>query len=482
MSTFLGIDLGTTHVKAALADSQGRLLRMAAVDNGPDTACEAGECYTAEGLWQRAAQAVQEACRGMEPPAGVGVTGMADSGVALDSEGLPLYPIAPWSNPCGEEYGPVLEKRFPDLTSRTGQRYHPKFALSRILWLRDHQPQAFRRMARWLSVTDYLLFRLTGEAATDQTFACRTLLYRLRERCWDEELCAYAGVTGRLPRVLALGGGAAGRVTEPAAGALGLPAGIPVVSAGHDHLCALYALESAGLGSALNSLGTAEVFVGVSDAPADPEQCRRLGVNQGCFAGDRWYWMANLPASGGSVEWLRRMFSVGGPVGYELFDRSDGLADAGGVLYLPYLNGSGTPDPDPARRGAFLGLSSRTTPQQLIAAVNQGIGFETRRILDSLSSVLGLSVSQVTAVGGGARNRALVQAKADASGREYQVCSQSELTVLSAAWQAARAAGESMALPLAAGERFSPYPDRRSAMEHTYRQYRALCAAIYRKD
>lgn len=478
MSAFLGVDLGTTHIKAALFAQDGTLLRIAVTDNGTDTVCDAGACYTAQGLWERAARVIREVCAaGEERPLAVGVTGMADSGVAIDARGEALYPIAPWSNPCGEEYGPALLRDMPDLTERTGQRYHPKFAVSRLLWLREHEPERFSRMAHWLSVTDWLLYRLTGERVTDETFACRTMLYRFRERRWDETLCEYAGVRGKLPRVVPIGG-TAGRVTEQTAREVGLPAGIPVVSAGHDHLCALLALESAGLGGVLNSLGTAEVFVGSMETPAPSEACRRLGVNQGCFAQGRYYWMANLPASGGSVEWLRRILSQGGDVGYAFFD--DLPDDPGGVVYLPYLSGSGTPDPDPSRRGAFLGLSSGTTALRLAAAVNRGIACETRRILESLSGLLNTPIRNVTAAGGGARNRPLVRVKAAVCGRPFCVCPQSELTALGASFLAARAAGYRMDLPLAGGETFAPVPD--PSMEEHYRQYCAFCALLSGKD
>ena len=477
MSVFLGVDLGTTHVKAALFSEDGALLRMAVTENGTDTVCAAGACNTAENLWERAAKVIREVCAQGERPLAVGVTGMADSGVALDARGEALCPIAPWSNPCGEEYGAALQRSFPDLTERTGQRYHPKFAVSRLLWLREHEPERFSRMACWLSVTDWLLYRLTGETVTDETFACRTMLYRFRERRWDEELCAYAGAAGKLPRVVPIGG-MAGRVTEQAARELGIPAGIPVVSAGHDHLCALLALERAGFGGVLNSLGTAEVFVGSADAPAPGEDCRRLGVNQGCFADGRYYWMANLPASGGSVEWLRRILSQGAPVGYDFFDKLPD--DPGGVVYLPYLSGSGTPDPDPARRGAFFGLSSGTTASHLAAAVNRGIAFETRRILESLSGLPGSPVKAVAAAGGGARNRPLVRAKANACGIPFHVCPQSELTALGAAFLAAGAAGCAMRLPLSGGEVFFPQPV--PSMEADYMKYSALCALLFGKD
>lgn len=477
MSAFLGVDLGTTHVKAALFSEDGALLRIAVTENGTDTVCAAGSCYTAEGLWGRAAKVIREVCAKGEKPLAVGVTGMADSGAALDAQGKALFPVAPWSNPCGQEYGEALLRDFPDLTERTGQRYHPKFAISRLLWLRENEPELFSRLAYWLSVTDWLLYRLTGETVTDETFACRTMLYRFRERRWDGELCRYAGVTGRLPRVVPIGE-MAGRVTEQVSRELGLPAGIPVVSAGHDHLCALLALEHAGFGGVLNSLGTAEVFVGSADAPAPGEDCCRLGVNQGCFADGRYYWMANLPASGGSVEWLRRILSQGAPVGYAFFD--DLPDDPGGVVYLPYLGGSGTPDPDPARRGAFFGLSSATTATHLAAAVNRGIAFETRRILESLSGLLGRPIEAVAAAGGGARNRPLVRAKANACGVPFHVCPQSELTALGAAFLAARAAGCSMYLPLSGGESFSPHPVL--SMETEYVRYSALCALLYGKD
>lgn len=474
MRYVVGIDIGTTHIKAGLVNELGELVRTAIEDNPRDTPTAAGDCYSAEHVWQLACRAVKKVLDGGPwEICAVGVTSMADSGLPVDKDGAPLTPVIPWNNCSGIEYAPQVMERFPDgaLYQMTGQRYHPKFALSRILALKLESPEIFNKTACWLSLYDYILYRLTGAWVTDKTLACRTLLYDIRKQAWDPSMLEFTGMEGRLPRVVEMGEAAGGLLPELAE-EWGMEPGVPVVCGGHDHLCAAYAAGISG-GEVLNSMGTSEVFIGLSNHPNHDPLWENYGVNQGCYRDGLFYWLANLPSSGASVEWLRGLLSINGKIGYSLFDDEESLTDSHGVLYVPRINGSGTPCPDPQAKGMFLGLTADTTVHDMIQAMYEGIAYQTRWILESVAELSGVMPERVIAAGGGVRNRSLVRAKADVTGAAYQVSRDAELTLLGAAVQAAQAAGVSMAHCRRVSVQ-QPDTSKETFYSTGYREYRAV--------
>lgn len=444
MKHFIGIDIGSTHVKACLTDEQMNIIKIATCNNRPETECDCGLCYDPQMLWNRICQTVRELIPFAKNGSicAIGVASMADSGLPVDEYGNGLYPIIPWNNNCGIEYKQkILEHiSYETIYNITGQCYHPKFAISRILFLRENHPEIFKKMSCWLSVYDYVLFCLTGEFVTDSSMACRTLMYSIADRDWEKSLVEFADVQGRLPRVVEMGD-QCGLLNARAAEDMHLPEGIPVICAGHDHLSAMRAVHLTGVGDVLNSLGTSEVFIGVSNYVHNNPLCMKYGINQGCFTGGKYYWMANLPSSGASVEWLRKAISVGEPIDYEYFVDEDKLISSNGVMYFPHINGSGTPHPNPESKGILLGLTSSTSIYNIIKAIYEGISFETRWILDSIEETFEVEIERLVAVSGGARNKPFMKTKADVTGRTYKLLDVSEVTVYGAVIQAAMKVG-----------------------------------------
>jgi xylulokinase len=444
MKYFIGIDMGSTHVKVCLTDEKMNMVKIAADDNRPEVECDCGLCYDSRTLWERICHVVKEVVPFADDGTicAIGVTSMADSGLPVDAQGNGLYPIIPWYNNCGIEYKQHILAQLPPerMYDITGQCYHPKFALSRLLYLQDKHPRIFKKMRYWLSVYDFILHRLTGEFITDSSLACRTMLYNIGTRDWEDSLVEFAGVKGRLPHVLEMGD-QCGVLTAQAAELLGLPEGVPVVCGGHDHLSAMKAVHLDQGGDMLNSLGTSEVFVGVNSRMHHSPLCMEYGINQGCYADGKYYWMANLPSSGASVEWLRRILSVGELLDYKLFSDEDKLISSNGVMFIPHINGSGTPHPNPQNNGMLLGLTSATTIYHIIKAVYEGISYETRWILDSIEKTFDIKIKKLVAVSGGSRNKPLMKAKADVTGRVYSILDNSEVTLHGAVMQAALAVG-----------------------------------------
>ena len=440
---YLGIDIGTTHLKTCLLDENLQVAHITVDDNHMDGKARAGEGYDPRTLWKSIEETLHIALYDIDASQvqAIGVTSMADAGLPVDETGLPLGPIIPWQSTGGDRYRhDLLDQIEPyDLYRRTGLIYHPKYPALHMLALKHESVEVFARMKAWLSVSDWVIDQLCGQMAMDESQACRTMLYDIGNQQWDRQLIDAAGLTGKLPPVVGMGT-SVGTLRPDLAARFGLNPAVQIVTGGHDHLCAAIAVGADQSGQIVNSMGTAEVYVGIIDQPIRSREAFDLCLNQGCASGGRYYWMANLPASGASIEWMRRILSTEGEVKYNLFLQEEHLSAPSPVLYFPYLNGSGSPHTDADQRAMFLGLSSDTTVYQIIKAIYEGIGYESRWIMDALTR-LGLSGTSILAVGGGTKNRMLMQTKVNVMQQSIRATELDEATGIGAAILAARACG-----------------------------------------
>jgi xylulokinase len=440
---YLGIDIGTTHLKTCLLDENLQVAHMTVDDNHLDARARIGEGYDPRMLWQSIEETLHIALYDIDASQvqAIAVTSMADAGLPVDAAGLPLGPIIPWQKTNGDRYKQeLLDSIDPyELYRRTGLIYHPKYPAMHLLALKHESAETFSQMKAWLSVSDWVIHQLCSRMVMDESQACRTMLYDISKHQWDGQLIDATGLTGKLPPVVSMGT-SVGTLRPDLAARFRLNPAVQIITGGHDHLCAAIAVGADQSGQIVNSMGTAEVYVGMIDQPIRCREAFDLCLNQGCTSGGRYYWMANLPASGASIEWMRRILSTEGEVKYNLFLQEEFLSEPSPVLYFPYLNGSGTPHTNADQRAVFLGLSSDTTVYQLIKAIYEGIGYESRWILDALTS-LGLAGSSILAVGGGTKNKTLMQTKANVMQKPIRATELDEATGIGAAILAARACG-----------------------------------------
>lgn len=443
MELYLGIDIGTTHIKVCAVDKDGRVAGTALRDQENRTVPGWGNCFTADALWEKTTACLTEVLSGTEPGAvkGIGITSMAEAGVPVDRDGIPLMPVVPWN---AWEAMEQTQEEFPEslrgweLYRKTGLIWHPKYTINQFLFLQKNKPSLFAQMDCFLSVSDYLLFCLTGERMTEESLACRTMLYHIHEQKWDEELTAFAGVSGKLPRV-ADGEKDWPVINKEMAGRFGLREDVRVCIGGHDHLCAARA-ENLEEGEILHSMGTSEVYIGFLERIPSPLLLYEKGIQLGRFQG-MYYWICNMPSSGASIEWLRSFLSRDGrPVPYGKLMQEECPVPSR-VMYLPFVNGAGThrlvPAGDGTRRtgkipGGFLDISMSTTPMDMAQGIYEGIGCETRVILELLEEA-GIGTGRIICAGGGTRNRLLMQAKADVTGHTFLISRRTQATALGAA-------------------------------------------------
>lgn len=453
----IGIDVGSSHCKVGLVEPSGKLARL---ETGPMTVQRGtgGQSYyEPEEVWQTVLQLLHRLIAG-EPSAeaigqsphsysalrsgvlAIGVSSMAESGVLLSrSTGRAYTRIIPWFDPRGANgLSLILDADSPQsIFARTGLHPAAKHSLAKLLWL-QREGGGIPDDAVWLSVADFIVYRLTATMATDYTLAARTLCFDIRHRVWDRDWLRDFQLSAQLFPDPLPSGVPVGVLLPDVSERLGLSGQIPVCIAGHDHLCGL---AGAGLpaDTILNSVGTAETLLGL----ISPRELGKTEFDTGLayglhVTGDAMYWMGSLPMSGASVEWARR-FLVGQDASYDamlLLLRGVQAGEAN-AIYVPALAQSGA-GPNWLQHGSLFGLTQLNDPAALLQVVLEGLCFEVQYIRSQAERALSRRIERFSVIGGGARSREWLQIKADITGCVIDVLPAPESAVVGAALVAAR--------------------------------------------
>lgn len=435
----LGLDIGTTHVKACAYDEAG--LPLAAARRRTPTArpgsgrAEYHSDPLEGAIFDAAAEAIEEA----GPPRAIGVCSVGEAGFLLDEGGAALAPAIAWFDGRASEQADRWRDRLAprDLFARTGLRPNPLFSACKLEWTRENVPEAFSRAAAWLGMAEYAVFRMTGERATDPSLASRTLLYDLMRNAWDEELCELAGIPpGMLPPIYPSGAGP-GELTREAAERLGTPAGIPVVVCGHDHICGSFGAGATGSGELVDSMGTAEAALLTLPRPPLDEAGYDLGLPVGRHVlPDTYYVASTLPRSGGLVEQLVGLLGGGDGDLASWTEEAAALSPGAGGACLPPTN------EDPGQRGLLLAsLDHESGPAHLLRAVLEGLTLRLHANLRHMARTSEMDPAEITLVGGGAQSSLWAQLKADVSNLPVRAVSDPECVARGAALLAGVGAG-----------------------------------------
>ena len=494
MTLLIGLDIGTTRIKAVLLDAErGQIIASAGRETPVNHPREGWSEHDPNALWAAAAGALREVADqlGGRRAAGLAISSLAEAGAPLDEHGLPTYPIIAWYDRRSEPQAAQVEQKITvgSLYAITGQRASPSFGLTKLLWLRDNAPEAFRRTARWLPVPAYLGYRLCGAAACDYTIAARTLLFDQTSADWSEPLLALFDLNPALLPAALPGGTPIGQLSQSAARETGLPAGLIVSVGGHDHLCASFASGAAQPGAVVDSTGSAQALVALSDRFLPDANLGEQGyasyayVLKGLFA-----LKGGLKAAGSALDWQVRQWSspTGEPDWSALeADARGGVGRRAGPLWLPHLIGSGTPEGDRASRAALVGVKMEHTRGDLFRAMLEGLACWLRHNLEVMALTASESAPLPILTGGVTRLTLLSQIKADVLNRPLLVPEIPEAAAAGAAllaglgcrvYPSAQAAARSLAYPR---KRFEPDPTTAVWYEQIYQQaYRPLYAAL----
>jgi sugar (pentulose or hexulose) kinase len=436
---FLSIDVGTTHCKVGMIAENGEVISLASVPMHKLYSPLGYFFYDPDELLKIIIAALRIAIDRQKENnlAAIGISSMAESGLLVErADGTQRSPIIPWFDMSSAGQAEKI-KRVSDSLERfckTGIRISSKCSLAKLLWLQEQGVSIGQNMV-WMSVADYVVYRLTGEISTDYSLAGRTFAFRIDQKEWDATWLLEWGFRVNVFPPARPSGIPVGRLTASELTNLGVPAGIPVVVAGHDHICAAFGAGVIESGLVFDSMGTAESLFGAIEERKLGEKEYRSGLSYGCHVvKDRLYWVGGLSASGGSLEWLRSV--LGQPS--LTYDELDALQNEmgikpGEILYFPYLSGSGSPHTDSAVRAAFIGLNSTHRRADLVKAVLEGTAYEIETARLAAEGASDVRINQVVAAGGGTRNRSWLQIKADISNCTYHILPVPDATLLGAA-------------------------------------------------
>ncbi len=447
-SVFLGLDVGTSGVKAILVAPSGDVVASA---TSPLTMAtpQPGWAEQEPEAWWQASLASIAAVRGKRPDArvaSIGISGQMHSSVFLDRKGEVIRPALLWCDgrttaECEEITSRVGgEERLRDLASNPALE---GFTLPKVLWLRRHEPAAFARLATVLLPKDYIRYRLTGALATEPSDASATLMFDTARLRWSDEIMRAVELPASLLPDVGPSAGVLGRVSADAADLTGIETGTAVVGGGADNACGAAGVGVVAPGEVVTSWGTSGTVLAPTAMPlVDP----RLRAHTFCHVvPEMWYLMGVVLTAGGAFAWYQEQLAR------ELAGASDAAArldaeaasaprGADGVTFLPYLQGERTPHRDASARGAVLGLSLAHTRAHLTRAVLEGICFALRDSLTILQSV-GLSPNHLLLTGGGAKSRLLRQLQSEIFGLPVTTVNREEGPAYGAALLAAVGAG-----------------------------------------
>src|ERR1700733_11383219 len=482
----LGIDVGTGGTRAVLIDRAGKVLGSFASEHAPIHSEHIGWAeQDPEDWWRAAREAIAGAMAATELTGAeieaVGLTGQMHGCVMLDANGKVLRPALIW---CDQRTQPqcdwLTEKiGFERLIELTCNPALPNFTLTKLLWVREHQPEIFSKISHVLCPKDYVRYRLTGEFAMDMQEASGTLLLDVANRRWSTEMAEATRIPMEwLPRLFESPEICAG-VSAVGAGETGLAVGTPVVAGAGDQGAGAVGMGILAPGSVSATIGTSGVGFAATDSPIKD----RLGrLHTFCHAAPgRWHVMGVTNGAGLSFRYFRDTFAPGSS--YEELTAKAAEAPAGseGLMWAPYLFGERTPHLDPNARAAFVGITASHRQGHFVRAVMEGVAFSLRETL-TLFRELGVPVKAIRLGGGGARSALWRQIQADVYGQPVEVLVAEEGAAFGAALLAGTGIGvwDSVEAACAATVHVAQTlaPKNAAVMDEAYQKYRRIYPAL----
>ena len=486
--TFLGLDIGTSSIKALLVDADQRVVAEA---SAPLSVSRPHPLWSEQdpGDWVEGVEAAVAAIRRHAPTefaalAGIGLSGQMHGATLLDAHDKPLRPAILWNDGRSFAECAELKRRVPDLEQRTGNLAMPGFTAPKMLWVAAHEPEVARATRRVLLPKDYVRLRLSGEAVSEMSDASGTLWLDVGRRRWDASLLAATGLTEKAMPSLVEGSEVSAYLAPEIAGAWGLTGRkIPIAGGGGDNAASAIGVGATAAGAGFVSLGTSGVIFSVTDRFVSlPERT----LHAFCHAlPHRWHGMAVMLSAASSLSWIAAVLGRERDIGELIagaasFARSKSAVGSA-PIFLPYLSGERTPHNDAEATGMFAGLRAEHGADALVFAVMEGVAFSFADGVDVLDAA-GARPVRALLVGGGARSEFWGQMIADVAGLSIDLASGAEAgAALGAARLGMLAAGvgpiEAVCARPPVQREFKPDPERAAIHAPRLRRYRALYQA-----
>jgi xylulokinase len=481
---FLGLDISTTASKALLIDREGGIV---ASRSTPLQVSQPRPLWSEQNpnhWWEGTVQSIHSVLESVDPRDvdAVGLTGQMHGLVLLDDAGMVIRPAILWNDQRTEAQCNTIRERIgrKRLIALTGNDALTGFTAPKLLWVQEHEPEPFARVAKVILPKDYIRYRLTAEYATDLAGASGTLLLDVAHRRWSDEMLQALSIPSSWLPPTHEGTEQTSAITGQGSSETGLMNGTPVYAGGGDQ-----AAQAVGVGAVSSevvalTLGTSGVVFASSDQYTYEPEGR---LHAFCHAvPGKWHLMGVMLSAAGSLQWYRDTLAPDTSFDVLIDEAEEAPPGAEGLIFLPYLTGERTPHPNPHARGAFIGLTARHARAHLTRAVLEGVAFGLRDSFRLLQKAE-IQPESVVISGGGAQSSFWRQIIADVLNVEILSVNSEEGAAFGAALLSAVGVGEFSSISEACARtirttgRMQPRDDV-AAYESIYPHYRALYPAL----
>ena len=425
MKYLLAHDLGTSGNKATLFDEAGHLVESTVFSYGTHYFNRTWVEQNPEDWWRAVCETSREliARSGIDAAdiAAVSFSGQMMGCLCVDKDGAPLRPSIIWADQRAQaQQAALAEKLAPwDYYRATGHRNSASYGLQKLMWVRDNEPDVYRKTYKALNAKDFIVLRLTGQFLTEPSDASGNACLDLESFQWSEAILDLAGIDGeKLPQI-APSTHVAGGVTRAAAEATGLKEGTPVVLGGGDGLCSSVGAGSVRAGRTFSYVGSSAWVAATTDSPVFDPQMRTFTWAH--IVPGKYVPMGTMQCAGGAYSWLRSQVcryesaqaEASGKSVYEIINAQIEKSPIGsnGVIFLPYLLGERAPRWNVNARAAFVGLKMENERRDMLRSVLEGVTMNLAVILDALRQ--DIDAEEVLVIGGGAKGAVWRQMMAD---------------------------------------------------------------------
>ena len=498
-----GLDIGTTGCKLTVFDENGIQLDRAYCDYPVER--KANE-HVVDGnaILAGVFTVIREIAAAHPDIAGIGVTSFGETFAVTDADGQPLYPSMLYTDPRGKEQVEAICEKIPSEQAAeiSGIRPHEMYALPKLMWLKEHEPEIYAAVKYVFLMEDFVVFHLTGQRKIDYSLATRTMGFDIRNLCWSKDLFAAAGVDPALFSEPVPTGTAAGTVTAEVAEKTGLSTDTQIVCISHDQIAAAVGAGVFSSDAAVDGAGTVECITPVYDEIPDMK-----GMTAGNYAvvpyviPGKYVCYAFSYTGGALMQWCTQTLakkeaelakeqdmSVNAWLEQSYLEQTRSEthtedAPPSGLLVLPHFAGAATPYMDTGSKGVIVGLTTASTVADIYRGCMEGVVYEMMLNLDCLAPS-GIHFARLRATGGGAHSEAWMQMKADVLNLEITALSTVDSGTVGSAMLTGIAVGCFAGLEDAAArmihERKTYYPRKEMHERYmeVYRRYRGLYQAV----
>lgn len=494
LAYLIGLDLGSSSIRAVAFDLRGKLVAFAdrpSTSAVPDKSQPGHIVWPVSDLWRNVCAVLKEMLAGLSGGTrieAICVACLGMDGVPVDQSGRALFDFISWQDSrCVEQYERWLETFGSERQfSLTGASPVAFSTLFRLQWMAENHSDLLARAHKWMLMGDYINLQLCDVWATDYSMAACTLMFDPGSKSWHQDILKASGVRPALLCEAKASGAALGAVSGRAAQSTGLPEGTPVVLGGHDYLCGVLPVGGHQPGKVVNVAGTWDVIQAtLAEFQVSPQAGGRNMTFEPHVAPGM-YSVCGAAINGAVTNWYRSQLASHAHTN----DRSwfalcsqAAARDGQGLMFLPHLSGATGPIVDIRSAGALVGLKGEHSSVDILAAVFEGLSFQTKEIVDSMQEC-DIQAEKFVMIGGSTKSSSLVQTRADILGLPVEVFDVPETSALGAAMLAGIGVGiyadidEAYSAVQANSQRYEPDPSRQQLFSDRFGLYKQLYGSL----